>query len=423
MKKKKRKGKFLLRYILTFLCTGAVCMLLLFLASCFPQAYIQAGSEKSAEYFMEQELFPCLEKGKQNTKYDNYADCLLFHIAYQMDAKKPFSSMIKAVYYDYSRERVNDDYYASVFQGKRANTTYFRYWHGAVCLIRPLLCIWGAEEIRMASGICLLVLNGILGILLWKKKQRELLGLYSFSLLLIKIWVAVFSIEYIMAFILMTAMLICFVVYEGAEKEKIFQLSIISGVLTCFFDFLTVETVTITVPLLFLFVIKQNGGKLGAWKKEFGFMMASCFFWIFSYGGMFLGKWLLAAKLMGSRVFGEVFDTAGYRIAHGGNTGMFSRLYHAAAYNISCLLGTGEISVWAIVVCLAVMGILFRKGGTFRRLLLCLGMVPYLRYLVLSGHSMEHYFFTYRAQMITIMSVGMIVLHKGKTALKERKHI
>lgn len=423
MKKKERKSMFLLRCILTFLCTGAVCMLLLFLASCFPQAYIQAGSEKSAEYFMEQELFPCLEQEKPNTKYDNYADCFLFHIAYQIDAKKPFSSMIKAVYYDYPQGRVNDDYYASVFQGKRANTTYFRYWHGAVCLLRPLLCIWGVEEIRMALGICLFLLNAALGILLWGRKQRELFCLYFSSLLLIKIWVAVFSIEYIMAFILMTAMLICFVVHERAEKEKIFQLSIISGVLTCFFDFLTVETVTITVPLLFLFVMKQNAGRLGAWKKEFGFMMASCFSWGLSYGGMFLGKWLLAISLMGNRVFGQVLDAAGYRVAHGGSEGMLSGLYHAAAYNISCLLGIGEISVWAIGICLAVLVILFWKGGTFGRLLLCLGTVPYLRYLLLSGHSVEHYFFTYRAQIVTIMAVGMIVWHKGKKVLKEREHI
>ena len=117
---------------------------------------------------MEQDLFPCLQNGKQNTKYDNYADCLLFHIAYQMDAKKPFGAMIKAVYYDYPQGRVNDDYYASVFEKKRANTTYFRYWHGAVCLLRPLLCIWSVGEIRKALGICLLLLNAALGTFLWR---------------------------------------------------------------------------------------------------------------------------------------------------------------------------------------------------------------------------------------------------------------
>ena len=83
---------------------------------------------------------------------------------------------------------------------------------------------------------------------------------------------------------------------------------------------------------------------------------------------------------MGSRVFREVLDTAGYRIAHGEN-------------------------------------------GIFQRLLVCLGMVPYLRYLALSGHSTEHYFFTYRAQLATIMAVGMIAVYKGKMVLKERKDI
>lgn len=372
---------------------------------------------------MEQDLFPCLQDGKQNTKYDNYADCLLFHIAYQMDAKKPFGAMIKAVYYDYPQGRVNDDYYASVFEKKKANTTYFRYWHGAVCLLRPLLCIWSVGEIRKALGICLLLLNAALGILLWKKKQKELFFLYFFSLLSIKIWVVAFSVEYIMAFILMAAMTICFIVHEKAEDGKIFQLSIISGVLTCFFDFLTVETVTITVPLLFLTVMKRNAGRLGTWKKELGFTTVSGCLWGISYGGMFLGKWLLAAAMMGSRVYGEVMDTAGYRIAHGEGDGMFLRLYHAAAYNISCLFGDGEISAWIICVCLAAIAVLFWKGDTYQRLLICLGMIPYLRFVALSGHSTEHYFFTYRAQLTTIMAVGMIAVYKGKMVLKERKDI
>lgn len=415
----KKKAK----YILTFFSTGIICMGLLFFASCIPQRCIQAGSEKSAEYFMTQDLFPSLKSGKQNTKYDNYADCLLFHIAYQMDAGKPFQSMIKAVYYDNPQMQVNEDYHAAVFEGKKANTTYFRYWHGALCLLRPLLCVWSVPTIRRALGVCLLLMNVVLGILLWKKKQKELFGLYFLGLFSIKIWVAVCSVEYIMAFILMTAMTICFVVHEEAEDGKIFQLSIISGALTCFFDFLTVETVTITVPLLFLIVIRQNAGRLGSWKKELGFTAASGSLWALSYGGMFLGKWLLAAAIMGKRVFGEVVDTAGYRIAHGKGEGMFLRLFYAAVYNISCLFGGREVSGWILCVCLAVIVILIWKGSTFWRLLVCLGMVPYLRFFVLSGHSMEHYFFTYRAQLTTIMALGMIVWYKGKTVLKERKGI
>lgn len=167
----------------------------------------------------------------------------------------------------------------------------------------------------------------------------------------------------------------------------------ISGVLTCFFDFLTVETVTITVPMLFFVVMKEKAGRIGAWKKELGFMTAFCSVWGLSYGGMYFCKWLSAAKLMGSRVYSEVFNTAGYRIAHGGREGTLSRLYHAVAYNISCLCGTGEISVWVICICLLALIILLWKGRTFQRLLVCLGMIPYLRYLVLSGHSMEHYFY------------------------------
>lgn len=423
MKKKERKGRWLLKLAAAFLCTCILCMAGLFLASGIPKAYIQAGSERSAQYFMEHELFPCLKKGKINTKYDNYADCMLFHIAYQIDGENPFPAMVKAVYYDDPWGRADDNYYASVFEGKRANTTYFRYWHGAICLIRPLLCIWGVVGIRKALYACLVLLNIALGVLLWKKGQKDLLILYFLSLWAVKIWVVAFSVEYVMAFILMSVMTICFVACEKSEDGKILWLSVISGVLTCFFDFLTVETITITVPLLFLIGIKQSEGRLRPWKKELGFVAAAGFLWGASYMGMFLLKWLISAKMMGSRVFREVADTAGYRIDHGAGGQILLRLSRGVIYNVSALSGNGMVSGLIIGVCAAAILVLFWKGGTFCRILLCLGMVPYFRFLALSAHSIEHCFFTYRAQLATIMAFGMIVLHKGKTILKERKGI
>ena len=42
-------------------------------------------------------------------------------------------------------------------------------------------------------------------------------------------------------------------------------------------------------------------------------------------------------------------------------------------------------------------------------LLFIIGIVPYVRYLVLSNHSYLHHFFTYRAQMTSVVALVMII--------------
>ena len=50
-----------------------------------------------------------------------------------------------------------------------------------------------------------------------------------------------------------------------------------------------------------------------------------------------------------------------------------------------------------------------RKNNFFYGLVL-LSSIPYVRYLVLANHSYRHSFFTFRAQMVTIIGIFFIIL-------------
>ena len=49
-----------------------------------------------------------------------------------------------------------------------------------------------------------------------------------------------------------------------------------------------------------------------------------------------------------------------------------------------------------------------------------LAAVPYVRYMVLSNHAFIHYFFTYRAQLVTITAVLYLVWEYGLTNIRKK---
>ena len=55
-----------------------------------------------------------------------------------------------------------------------------------------------------------------------------------------------------------------------------------------------------------------------------------------------------------------------------------------------------------------------RKGfrRTYARQCAALGTVPFLRYLVLANHSFLHAFFTYRAQLATLLAAALILAER-----------
>ena len=49
------------------------------------------------------------------------------------------------------------------------------------------------------------------------------------------------------------------------------------------------------------------------------------------------------------------------------------------------------------------------EDGWLLKLLMLIGIIPYIRYIVLSNHSYLHYFFTYRAQLVTITVLFYVI--------------
>ncbi len=425
--------KFLKEQILSlaliFITTAAVCILALIITALIPKNAIEKNCKESGQFFYERELFPYLLEEQFNTKQDNYADTILVNIMYHTEREQLLSSLVKASYYQKEGENVHHSFYEALQEDKEPNIEYFRYWHGALVFLRPLFLFTDIEGARIVLGILLLVLTLLVSICLYRKKETALAVCYLIANILIQSWMCGFCIEYITTFLVMNSivlwMIYCCGKYQNNRlvlNKKTGNIMCVAAVCTCFFDFLTTETITITIPLFILFVLLYRDKKLMEGKKELVFLVTRGLIWGASYGLMFALKWVIAALFLGKEAFGKAVESAAVRMVGTvtlGNTNLeekatgWERLVGALVRNQGALFPfRGEMKMGAamaafggiIFLSFSIIYLLRSKNISYQLILLAaiLCLVPYVRYAVLANHAYLHYFFTYRAQIIVL---------------------
>lgn len=430
----------ILPLILIFISTAAICILALVTTSLIDKNVIRQNCKESAEYFYERELFPYLLKDQFNTRQDNYADTILVNIMYHVDREQLLTSLVKAPYYQKEGENVHYSFYEALQEDKEPNVEYFRYWHGAMVLLRPLFIFTDIEGARLVLGSLLLVLTLLVGISLHRKEETALGVCYLIANLLIQSWMCMFCVEYITTFLIMNSivlwMIYCCGKYQNNRvllNKKSGAIMCVAGVTTCFFDFLTTETITITIPLFILLVLLYKANKLEEIKKELIFLVTRGMIWGLSYGAMFSLKWTIAAVFLGGEAFGKAVESASVRMIGTvtlGNTNLdevatsWKRFMGALIRNQGALFPfRGEMKMGAAIA--AFGGILFlsfaiiylfhSRNISYQLMVLAalLCLVPYVRYTVLANHAYLHYFFTYRAQLIVLFVLLFFIWEFG----------
>lgn len=460
--------------IVAFLMTIVACMALLTLVNLIPQAALQKNMERSAEYFNEHKLFENLWENHNSTMVDNYADCILTNIIYSIDSTHPFRSMIKASYYSTGMENVNVSLARLVGSGggeaaagllAEDSVDYFRYWHGSMVLLRPLFVLFSIQGVRAAVFILLLALTGLLLYRLIKYGSRATAVILLIGMVAVNAGMTAFCIEYVTTWPVLMVLLLTIERWERCNAsmgnaslgsaspdrltdERYMRLFLIGGMVTCFVDFLTTETITLTVPLIMLYLLRAGKKEIRSFRKEACFIIKCALCWGISYAVMFLGKWLLSAILLGGEAFGEAWEKAALRIggtvtSDNTNLGqilsLVTQLSGTLWRNLHALFAfPADVSNRMVYLTAAgVAAVLFafwylkRQSGcnkTLIGILLLLGAIPYGRYLVLRNHSYLHYFFTYRAQLATVMAVTGVLWvsvlkkneHKSKNMFKNK---
>lgn len=417
---KKTILKNIMKYIaIIFLVTG-IQIGLLVLVACIPRSSIQKNTNKSADYLAKQQVFFYLHPEDAASCIDRYADSILLNIAYNYDSSHPLTSIMRSSYYNNKMENENKNLKTAVTKQPDPTIDYTRYWHGSNIVVRPLLTILELKHIYILNAVILVVLLALLLIFIRKHLNTGVAVCFIIAMVMTSFWYVPFSLEYTWIILCMLAASI----YTFHIKEKgIFSLTVfflVLGSFTAYFDFLTTETLTLMIPLILLLCYRHKQEQLPDMATGLRFSASMGVFWLIGYASAWIMKWTCASIILHENVFRSSMEQAEYRI--NGTTENVTGLavgFSAIIRNIACLFPFSYIKkngallfmlLFIIVLCIYYI---FKKTKDchLSTLLLLLGLIPYLRFVILSNHSYIHFFFTYRAQLSSILCIGLALMY------------
>ena len=404
-----------IKYLAAFLLTAGILFLSLLGVAMIPRSAIQGNIEASAKYLNKTpENFYNIIDGADCTKIDQYADSILLNIAYCFDSEHPLHSILWAQYYEDFDEQEPVNLMAVVKGETEANTQYLRYWHGSIVPIRIMLLFWDISDIYLFHGVLIAFLLLCLVILMLRQKAKKAaLGLMV-SIIAVNLWVVPFCLEYTWMFLVCFAASIAAVLLAAKGKDT-GLLFMITGIVAAFVDFLTTETITLVIPLLLTMEIEKE--QSSQWRKT----IKRCVLWLIGFVGMWGLKWALAAVILRIDVLPYLMGNVEYHLHVPEEMTTFRFMIDGIMRNVNCLfpIGYGMPGKWAVLtglLFLLIMPICFDKIRLKDRINIgrvntyfLLGLIPYIRYIAIRYHCWHHYFFTYRAQAGTALSLSLII--------------
>lgn len=420
--------KHILKFVCIFTIMICVFLTLLVLTSMIPSEYIRENVIDSSELLSQEG-----NKRKINipmkglVQFDNYTDALMINTAYSIDSSTPLYSSLVArknyipnvteqIYEDISGELKSASKYEEEYNpvGELKDTLngevkesfeYARYWHGYLCVLRPLLLVLNLKLIRILIMIILI----LLAVFFLKNIHKKLGIVYSILFLVGFIGVEYFymgeSIQGCFIF-LITMIVMNILLRKNANIKNIPMCFFVIGMITNFFDFLTNPVITLGMPVMLIFLLKQKEKELGV-KETIKIFVKTCIPWIIGYGLTWITKWVLVDVICGKELIRTSMSQVLFRTK---GTGQFSVSF-AWMINMMYILCQFVIE---IIICVGIMvwGVIKNKKHLTHKEFLVkilpyifIGIMPYIWYSILVDHSSKHSFFTYRNQILTLISL------------------
>lgn len=357
---------------------------------------------------------------KQNRFRHPYADTMLLNVIWHYDSSDPLKSIMRSNYYS-KTDPEQMDYSLEEIVENEGNTQYIRYWHGYSVFIKPLLTIFDLGQINVIAYVVMFILNIIFIYKLIKNKLYDVLFSYILGFILCIYYIVPSCIEYIWCyFIFLIASIIC-ISLENKNKDIGYAL-FLTGMITCYLDFLTNEITTLLVPLIIILTMKykkirSNNNRINS-KFVFRYVFRVCFLWLLGYVLTWLAKWVLASLILNVNAINYVKDSLLYRI---GTTRTLKMMILCIKKNYSMLLFVNKsfvsdgICFYVPHIVLLIWYFLLDKKNRTNIIvfIVCvlISIVPYFRFALILNHSSGHFVFTYRDQIITIMSLTLGIIN------------
>ncbi len=306
---------------------------------------------------------------------------------------------------------------------------YSYYWHGYVIFTRLLQLFMSYEQIQMASSFLQIGVIVMLAILIGQKKgMKYAVMLISSYCLLMPMAMAVCLQYYSVFFITFGACLVLFARSEWFEKgNRLFYFFLVVGMMTSYFDLLTFPLLTWGFPMVWWIAINRKEENIWNSLKKVVLLGIA---WIIGYGGMWLGKWILATIILQKNVILEAFKEILLRSGADnqvvfGQTNRFYAVYmnwKHYTYKLYVIILVAWLIYWLV------SGMLYgwKKINAAKVLsYLLVGASGIVWCMVLMNHTEVHHTFTYRILGIGLAVFFAIILESTEHVKKKpsMKHI
>lgn len=310
---------------------------------------------------------------------DNNTDAIMLCEAANMYSQSPWQD---AMLNKYDLEIYQDTFSINLTKeiGSENSFVYGRYWHGYIMTLRPLLIFFNYSYIRIigASALLISLFFSFLGIM---KQCTKGIALIYLGVMLVAICPPVFiSLQYTTCFILTFIFITILTLFPAlaTNKHRVRIYFFVIGMVTVFFDFLTVPIITLCFPLTIYCLMQRDFICLRN-------VLILILFWLLGYGGLWMTKWLLATLITGQNFFTDAFNSIFIRTYGEEITLTYSKgigiIYYIVLFSYTCL-------IWKYR---------YKKPFLYKYFyFLIISLLPGVWLMVLRGHTLHHFWFTYR---------------------------
>lgn len=407
----------------TLLATALIGWLLLALVYCIPVNSRISGHVEASTYELKQETI--CQKIMARTYLDNFSDCTMLSQAEYPNGNPFMEALLCNQTYlkdNYNPKDTLEAKYIKHQDNRDFETiTDYKYWHGYLIWLKPLLFFTTYFSIRQI----LMSIEFIMFI--WLIIKLALMNQKYLAASVVVLWLffnpvsTSLSMQYFTAtFVMLLASLV--VVYKPKCINSTFRLCIffmLVGCMSSYFDLLSFPLVTFGIPLTLHVYLSKNK----TFKEFFMLLLKTGIFWTLGYFGMWFLKWSLMSVFLGSEVFLHIKAQFAMRAGDGIRNALI--LNHLGLSNADGLAGRilsfGDtmielaysglnIIVLFIVLFVIVLTVfILCKSRLFKAPLffqyLIISFIPFVWGFVVLSHTNANMFFTYR-----ILSVSLFAL-------------
>lgn len=294
------------------------------------------------------------------------------------------------------------------------NRGYARYWHGYVVFLRPLLMLTDYITIRHILSLIHLSLLGMSLIAIHKRFGYRASIPFGVTWFAFYSLIATASLQYFSSYTMMYigVLLVCRFYQKQTSWKFLGTLFLIIGSVINFLDLLTFPLITLTVPLAFVILIDITEKKKSLTNMLMHISVSSIT-WFIAYAVTWVAKWVLCAVVLKSEVIADALNQAQYRMVGDENFALDRISVLVSNLETALVLEYFIYSIipWIVVAVLITIQRRWKQAIGFIPML-AIAAMPYVWYEVLVNHSQLHFFFTYRAQMGTLLVILLFFFYQ-----------